>query len=92
MAVRFTQATHLAAPGETTTRRSLSQALRSRFGFNLIQAPLRKHTAIWVGDFEVPETRFEPAPHPVPARSRRPLDEHLELRLLLRGHPALPQA
>ena len=77
--------------GAPTVRLSVGRTLRNRFGFSLIQAPLRKLSPFWVTDSEVPEQRYEPARQPTPARSARPLEEDLGLSLLLRGHPVAPR-
>jgi hypothetical protein len=92
MAVRLT----LSPPDRDTygappLRPSVGRTLRNRFGFSLIQAPLRKLSPFWVTDFEAPEQRYEPARQPAPARSVRPLEEDLGLSLLLRGHPVAPR-
>jgi hypothetical protein len=91
MAVRLTQSWQDDNRGTPAVRQSIGRALRNRFGFSLIQAPLRKLSPFAVSDFEVPEQRYRPARRPVPARPSRPLDEELGLSLLLRGRPVAPR-
>jgi hypothetical protein len=76
-------------PGE---RSSLGSALRSRFGFSLIQAPLFHRTIPWTEELDVPEQRTEIRSEPMKATPARLLEEELELSLLLRGHPVAPRA
>jgi hypothetical protein len=93
MAVRLTQCPRDEDTyGLPTVRQSVGRALRSRFGFSLIQAPLRTLSPFFAGsEFEVAEQRYQPAPRPVPDRPARPLDEELGLSLLLRGRPVAPR-
>jgi hypothetical protein len=56
-------------PIAETGRRSFGSALRSRFGFSLLQAPLLKPASVWVEDLDVPTQRIQPAGHPVAGRA-----------------------
>lgn len=59
-------------------RRGIANELRNRFGFSLIQAPLRK-TTTWATDLDVP------ARHSDGVRTTRPLETAIDLTPLLRG-------
>jgi hypothetical protein len=96
MAVRITLAScqddfaHVdTSEGTVDAARRGGRTSRSRFGFNLIKAPLCKPTAVWVADFEVPEQHFEPVRQAAFIRSDRPLEEKLEHRPLLAGMRSL---
>ena len=65
----------------TRGRRGIGHELRSRFGFSLIQAPLRK-TATWATDLDVPEQRTTRHDG---VRTTRPLETTIDLTPLLRG-------
>jgi hypothetical protein len=69
---------------EPTKRGGIGHELRNRFGFSLIQAPLRKTASTWNTDLEVvPEQRRVRQPDLL--RAGRPLEGQLELAGLLRG-------
>lgn len=69
---------------EPAKRGGIGHELRNRFGFSLIQAPLRKTASTWNTDLEVvPEQRRVRQPDLL--RSARPLEGRLELAGLLRG-------
>jgi hypothetical protein len=96
MAVRITLAScqddfaHVdTSEGTVDAARRGGRTSRSRFGFNLIKAPLAEPTAVWVADFEVPDQHFEPVRQAAFIRSDRPLEEKLEHRLLLAGMRSL---
>jgi hypothetical protein len=96
MAVRITVAScqddfaHVdTSEGTVAAARRGGRTLGSRFGFNLIYASLRKPTAVWVADFEVPGQHFEPVRQAPFIRSDRPLEDQLEHRLLLAGTRSL---
>jgi hypothetical protein len=59
-------------------RRGIGNELRNRFGFSLIQAPLRK-TTTWATDLDVP------ARYSDEVRTTRPLETAIDLTPLLRG-------
>ncbi len=63
-------------------RRGIGHELRSRFGFSLIQAPLRK-PATWETDADLPEQRT--LRHSDGVRTTRPLETSIDLTPLLRG-------
>ncbi|MEC3975414.1 hypothetical protein [Amycolatopsis sp. H20-H5] len=72
------------AGGAPAKRQGIGHELRNRFGFSLIQAPLRKTSSTWNTDLEVvPEQRRFRQPDLV--RATRPLESQLELAGLLRG-------
>lgn len=75
-----------------TVRQSVGRALRRRFGFSLIHAPLLRSGTRWIEELDVPQMRREVVREPVRARSTRPLEERLEVSLLLRGRPLAPRA
>ena len=60
-------------------RRGIGNELRNRFGFSLIQAPLRK-TTTWATDQDLPLQR-----HSDGVRPSRPLEAAIDLTPLLRG-------
>ncbi|MEU8630533.1 hypothetical protein AB0C38_00055 [Amycolatopsis sp. NPDC048633] len=60
-------------------RRGIGNELRNRFGFSLIQAPLRK-TTTWATDQDPPLQR-----HSDGFRTTRPLEAAIDLSPLLRG-------
>jgi hypothetical protein len=60
-------------------RRGIGTELRNRFGFSLIQAPLRK-TTTWATDQDLPLRR-----HADGFRTTRPLEASIDLGPLLRG-------
>jgi hypothetical protein len=60
-------------------RRGIGNELRNRFGFSLIQAPLRK-TTTWATDQDLPRQR-----HSDGVRTTRPLEAAIDLSPLLRG-------
>ena len=60
-------------------RLGIGDELRNRFGFSLIQAPLRK-TTTWATDLDVPVR------HSDGVRTTRPLETAIDLAPLLRGH------
>jgi hypothetical protein len=60
-------------------RRGIGNELRNRFGFSLIQAPLRK-TTTWATDQDLPLQR-----HSDGFRTTRPLEAAIDLSPLLRG-------
>jgi hypothetical protein len=60
-------------------RRGIGNELRNRFGFSLIQAPLRK-TTTWATDQELPLQRYSDG-----IRTTRPLEAAIDLSPLLRG-------
>ncbi len=60
-------------------RRGIANELRNRFGFSLIQAPLRK-TTTWATDQDLPLQR-----HSDGLRTSRPLEASIDLSPLLRG-------
>jgi hypothetical protein len=60
-------------------RRGIGDELRNRFGFSLIQAPLRK-TTTWATDQDLPLQR-----HSDGFRTTRPLEAAIDLSPLLRG-------
>ncbi|WP_370946210.1 hypothetical protein AB5J62_01040 [Amycolatopsis sp. cg5] len=69
---------------ETTSggRRTIGRALRDRFGFSLIQAPLRQHVTPWAEEPELPGPRRElvaAGNGPAPEWNSRPIVEQLEL-------------
>jgi phage gp36-like protein len=73
---------------------SLGQALRRRFGSSLLHATLRKPEE--ATDLpEVLEMTLQRASESrrafLVARSARPIEEHLQLSLLSRGHPVTPR-
>jgi hypothetical protein len=95
MAVRLTlsqQDDDIHGNGTAAARQSVGRTLRNRFGFSLIQAPLRKLSPFWVTDLDAPEQRYEPVRQPTPAHPTRPIEGDLELSLLLRGRPLTPRA
>jgi hypothetical protein len=51
-------------PVAETGRRSFSSALRSRFGFSLLQAPLLKPASVWFEELDVPMQRSQPVSEP----------------------------
>lgn len=59
-------------------RRGIGNELRNRFGFSLIQAPLRK-TTTWAADQDLPLR------HSDGVRTTRPLETAIDLTPLLRG-------
>jgi hypothetical protein len=59
-------------------RQGIGNELRNRFGFSLIQAPLRK-TTTWATDLDVPPR------HSDGVRTTRPLETAIDLSPLLRG-------
>jgi hypothetical protein len=63
---------------EHRARLGIADELRNRFGFSLIQAPLRK-TTTWATDLDVP------ARHSDGVRTTRPLETAIDLAPLLRG-------
>ncbi|MEU7783917.1 hypothetical protein [Amycolatopsis sp. NPDC049159] len=60
-------------------RRGIGDELRDRFGFSLIQAPLRK-TTTWAADQDLPLQRYSDG-----VRTTRPLEASIDLAPLLRG-------
>jgi hypothetical protein len=60
-------------------RRGIGNELRNRFGFSLIQAPLRK-TTTWATDQDLPHQRYSDG-----VRTTRPLEAAIDLSPLLRG-------
>ena len=60
-------------------RRGIGDELRNRFGFSLIQAPLRK-TTTWAADQDLPLQR-----HSDGVRTTRPMEASIDLTPLLRG-------
>jgi hypothetical protein len=68
---------------ETRGRRGIGHELRSRFGFSLIQAPLRKPIT-WATDLDVPEQRATHW-HADGIRTTRPLETRIDLQPLLKG-------
>ena len=60
-------------------RRGIGNELRNRFGFSLIQAPLRK-TTTWATDQDLPQQRYSDG-----VRTTRPLETSIDLTPLLRG-------
>ena len=62
-------------------RRNIGLELRQRFGFSLIQAPLRKQPP-WNSEVDFPEQR---GTHRDLIRSGRPLEGHFEISPLI-GH------
>ncbi|MFI5583823.1 hypothetical protein ACIA5G_02225 [Amycolatopsis sp. NPDC051758] len=60
-------------------RQGIGNELRNRFGFSLIQAPLRK-TTTWATDQELPRRRYSDG-----VRTTRPLEAAIDLSPLLRG-------
>jgi len=63
---------------ELRGRRGIGNELRNRFGFSLIQAPLRK-TTTWATDQDLPQ-RYSDG-----VRTTRPLETAIDLTPLLRG-------
>ncbi|WP_328445987.1 MULTISPECIES: hypothetical protein [unclassified Amycolatopsis] len=59
-------------------RLGIADELRNRFGFSLIQAPLRK-TTTWATDVDVPARPSDGV------RTTRPLETAIDLTPLLRG-------
>ncbi|WP_414641928.1 hypothetical protein [Amycolatopsis sp.] len=66
---------------EPRGRRGIGHELRDRFGFSLIQAPLRK-TTTWATDQDLPLRRYSSDG----VRPTRPLEASIDLGPLLRGH------
>jgi hypothetical protein len=64
-------------------RRGIGNELRNRFGFSLIQAPLRK-TATWATDLDLPEPRA--ARRSDGFNTSRPLETAIDLTLLRGSH------
>ncbi|MDQ7805805.1 hypothetical protein Q5425_18830 [Amycolatopsis sp. A133] len=60
-------------------RKGIGNELRNRFGFSLIQAPLRK-TTTWATDQDLPLRR-----HSDGVRTTRPLEAAIDLAPLMRG-------
>jgi hypothetical protein len=60
-------------------RRGIGDELRSRFGFSLIQSPLRK-TTTWATDQDLPMRRYSDG-----VRTTRPMETTIDLAPLLRG-------
>jgi hypothetical protein len=60
-------------------RRGIGNELRNRFGFSLIQAPLRK-TTTWATDQDFPVRHYSDG-----VRTTRPLEASIDLAPLLRG-------
>lgn len=67
---------------QTRGRRGIGHELRSRFGFSLIQAPLRKPVT-WATDTDLPEQRT--TRHSDGVRTTRPLETTIDLTPLLRA-------
>ncbi|QYN24642.1 hypothetical protein [Amycolatopsis sp. DSM 110486] len=63
----------------THGRRGINHELRSRFGFSLIQAPLRSPVT-WDTDLDVPAPR-----QPDLVRATRPLEARVDLAPLIHG-------
>ncbi len=64
---------------ERRGRRGIGNELRNRFGFSLIQAPLRK-TTTWATDQDLPLRRYSDG-----VRTTRPLEAAIDLTPMLRG-------
>jgi hypothetical protein len=56
-------------PVAETGRRSFSSALRRRFGFSLLQAPLLKPASVWFEEIDVPMQRIQPVSEPAAPRA-----------------------
>ncbi|MFD9893934.1 hypothetical protein ACFWY9_31690 [Amycolatopsis sp. NPDC059027] len=82
MAVRLTSLFRREQEHTHTGRRAIAHELRNRFGFSLIQAPLRKQPTLST-ELDLPEPR---APRHDPIRTTRPLETQIDLSQLLPRH------